>query len=113
LKQHAEAEAEALPPILQRYIHQEDGMTKANFVTTLVTLAFTAAPCATSIAEQAAVLDAEAQKALQRAVALGVDEATLRERVQSAQRSAAPVDWVEETLRAARERRRLAAAEAQ
>jgi predicted methyltransferase len=69
LKQHAEAEAEALPPILQRYIHQEDGMTKANFVTTLVTLAFTAAPCATSIAEQAAVLDAEAQKALQRAVA--------------------------------------------
>jgi predicted Zn-dependent protease len=54
-----------------------------------------------------------AETALQRAVALGVDEATLRERVQSAQRSAAPVDWVEETLRASRERRRVAAAEAQ
>ena len=54
-----------------------------------------------------------AETALQRAVALGVDEATLRERVQSAQRSAAPVDWVEETLRATRARQRLAAAEAQ
>ena len=50
-----------------------------------------------------------AETALQRAVALGVDEATLRERVQSAQRvqsPAPPVDWVEETLRAARERER-------
>ena len=53
-----------------------------------------------------------AETALQRAVALGVDEATLRERVQSAQRSAAPGDWAEETLRASRERRRLAAAAA-
>jgi hypothetical protein len=58
-----------------------------------------------------------AETALQRAVALGVDEATLRERVQSAQRTqslAPPGDWVEETLRAARqrerERQRLAAA---
>jgi hypothetical protein len=53
-----------------------------------------------------------AETAVQRAVALGVDEATLRERVQNAQRSAPPVDWVEETLRAARERQRLAAGEA-
>jgi hypothetical protein len=52
-----------------------------------------------------------AETALQRAVALGADEAALRERVRSAQRTAAPVDWVEETLRAARERRRLAAGE--
>ena len=53
-----------------------------------------------------------AETALQRAVALGADEAALRERVRSAQRTAVPVDWVEETLRAARERRRLAAGEA-
>jgi len=44
-------------------------MTKANIVTTLVTLACIATPCATSIAEQAAALDSQAQKALQRAVA--------------------------------------------
>jgi cytochrome c-type biogenesis protein CcmH/NrfG len=53
-----------------------------------------------------------AETALRRAVELGADEAALRERVRSAQRTAAPVDWVEETLRAARERRRLAAGEA-
>jgi predicted Zn-dependent protease len=50
-----------------------------------------------------------AETAVQRAVALGVDEAALRERVQGAERSAAPVDWVEATLRDARERRRRAA----
>ena len=53
-----------------------------------------------------------AETALQRAVALGVDESALRDRVRSAQRTAAPVDWVDETLRASRERRRLAAGEA-
>jgi predicted Zn-dependent protease len=53
-----------------------------------------------------------AETALQRAVALGADEAALRERVQNAQRSAPPVDWIEETLRASRERQRRAAAEA-
>jgi len=57
-----------------------------------------------------------AETAVQHAVALGVDEATLRARVQSAERSAAPihaapVDWVEATLRDSRERRRRAAAE--
>jgi hypothetical protein len=52
-----------------------------------------------------------AETAVQRAVALGVDETTLRARVQSAQRRAPPVDWVEETLRATRERRLRAAAE--
>jgi cytochrome c-type biogenesis protein CcmH/NrfG len=50
-----------------------------------------------------------AETALQRAVALGADEAALRERVQSAERRAAPVDWIEETLRASRERQRAAA----
>jgi hypothetical protein len=50
-----------------------------------------------------------AETALQRAVALGADEAALRERVRSAERSAAPVDWIEETLRASRERQRAAA----
>ena len=58
-----------------------------------------------------------AETAVQHAVALGVDEPTLRARVQNAERSrapadAAPVDWVEATLRDARERRRRAAAEA-
>ena len=52
-----------------------------------------------------------AETALQRAVALGADEAALRERVRSAERSAAPVDWIEETLRASRERQRRAASE--
>lgn len=54
-----------------------------------------------------------AETALQRAVALGADEATVRERVRSAERRAAPVDWIEETLRASRERQRRAAGEAQ
>lgn len=58
-----------------------------------------------------------AETAVQHAVALGVDEPTLRARVQSAERSAAPahaapVDWIEATLRDARERQRRAAAEA-
>jgi len=51
-----------------------------------------------------------AETALQRAVGLGADEAALRERVQSAERRAAPVDWIEETLRASRERQRAAGA---
>jgi cytochrome c-type biogenesis protein CcmH/NrfG len=51
-----------------------------------------------------------AETALQRAVALGADEAALRERVRSAERRAAPVDWIEETLRASRERQRAASA---
>jgi hypothetical protein len=49
--------------------------------------------------------DAEAtERAVRRAVELGVDEAVLRERIASAQRRAQPVDWVEETLRAGRPR---------
>ena len=51
-----------------------------------------------------------AETAVQRAVALGADEPALRERVRSAERRAAPVDWVEETLRASRERQRAAGA---
>jgi len=42
------------------------------------------------------------ERALTRAVALGVDEQSLRERIQGAKRSAHPVDWVEQTLRAGR-----------
>lgn len=44
------------------------------------------------------------ERAVRRAVELGVDEAMLRERVASAKRRAPPVDWVEEALRAGRSR---------
>jgi hypothetical protein len=42
------------------------------------------------------------ERAVGRAVELGVDEASLRERVQGAKRSAHPADWVEQNLRAGR-----------
>jgi hypothetical protein len=38
------------------------------------------------------------ERALRRAVALGVDEASLRERVDGAKRSAHPVDWVQRAI---------------
>jgi cytochrome c-type biogenesis protein CcmH/NrfG len=44
------------------------------------------------------------ERAVRRAVELGVDEAMLRERVAGAKRRAPPVDWVEEALRAGRSR---------
>lgn len=42
------------------------------------------------------------ERAVQRAVALGVDETSLRERVATAKRNALPVDWVEHATRAPR-----------
>jgi len=42
------------------------------------------------------------ERAVGRAVELGVDEQSLRERVQGAQRSAQPRDWVDQNLRANR-----------
>ena len=42
------------------------------------------------------------ERAVRRAVELGIDEQSLRERVQGAQRSAQPRDWVEQNLRATR-----------
>jgi len=44
------------------------------------------------------------ERAVRRAVELGVDETMLRDRVASAARRARPVDWVEEALRAGRSR---------
>jgi cytochrome c-type biogenesis protein CcmH len=44
------------------------------------------------------------ERAVRRAVELGVDETMLRDRVASAKRRAQPVDWVEEALRAGRSR---------
>jgi cytochrome c-type biogenesis protein CcmH len=44
------------------------------------------------------------ERAVRRAVDLGVDEAMLRDRISSAKRRAQPVDWVEEALRAGRSR---------
>jgi len=42
------------------------------------------------------------ERAVQRAVALGVDESSLRERVANAKRNTPPVDWVEHATRAPR-----------
>lgn len=42
------------------------------------------------------------ERAVRRAVELGMDEQTIRERVQGAKRSAHPVDWVDLNLRAKR-----------
>jgi hypothetical protein len=42
---------------------------------------------------------AEAENAVRRAVALGVDEQTLRDQVRRAERSAPPKDWVQEMIR--------------
>jgi cytochrome c-type biogenesis protein CcmH len=44
------------------------------------------------------------ERAVRRAVDLGVDEQMLRDRVASAKGQARPVDWVEEALRAGRPR---------
>lgn len=44
------------------------------------------------------------ERAVRRAVELGVDETMLRDRVASAKRRAQPIDWVEEALRAGRSR---------
>lgn len=44
------------------------------------------------------------ERAIRRAVELGVDEQMLRDRVASAKRGAQPIDWVEEALRAGRYR---------
>jgi cytochrome c-type biogenesis protein CcmH/NrfG len=42
---------------------------------------------------------AGAESAVQRAVALGVDEQTLRDQVRRAERSSPPQDWVQELIR--------------
>lgn len=42
------------------------------------------------------------ERAVQRAVALGFDESSLRERVANAQRNAPPIDWVEHAIGARR-----------